>query len=234
MDLLTIASESHRELQHRFLLSSKVQEYRIFNGHMDQVCETGEYRSRGWCEMGQAKLEFILSYLQSGIRPDGHWFVFADADITFLRPSKQVFFDEIRAIGGQDILLQDDGREFCSGLFVCKVSDRTRHLFATSLEIAVEMARENERLGRGYSAADQAALNAAITATRSRASMLSHRFLNWHHLCSTELWKPGMSFRIPENAVAFHANWTIGIDNKVKLLQYVVDEVSNEAPSIST
>ena len=227
MDLLTIASESHRELQDRFLLTSNVHEYDIVRGHMDQVCPTGEYRDPGWGKMGQAKLEFILSYLQSGKRPDGHWFVFADADIVFLKRSEQVFFDEIRAIGGQDILLQDDGKEFCSGLFVCKISDRTRHLFETALITAVRMDAENQQLGRGHSAADQAALNLAIAETGSRAAKLSHRFLNWHHMCNTGLWEPGQYFKTPDDCVAFHANWTIGLQNKRELLQHVWDQAVN-------
>ena len=35
------------------------------------------------------------------------------------------------------------------------------------------------------------------------------------------LWSPGAEFDIPENCLAFHANWTVGVDNKLALLEYV-------------
>lgn len=227
MDLVTIASDSHASMQEHFLLNSAVYEYDIVRGKMDQICPTGEYRDPGWGEMGHAKLQFVIDYLESGLRPDGHWFLFCDADIVFLRPSLAVLEQEIRAVSGQDILLQDDGHEYCAGLFVCKISDKSRELFRTALRIGKEMHEANIRAGRGHSAADQASLNAAIPIVGAKASLLSHRFLNWRHLASGSLWEPGEWFLVPEDTVAFHANWVIGIKKKIQLLQYVVDQVAN-------
>ena len=34
-------------------------------------------------------------------------------------------------------------------------------------------------------------------------------------------WEPGMDFAVPADIVMHHANWTIGIENKIALLEYV-------------
>ena len=40
-------------------------------------------------------------------------------------------------------------------------------------------------------------------------------------------WEPGCELNIPQDIVMHHANWTIGIENKIAQLQYVRDIVNS-------
>lgn len=43
---------------------------------------------------------------------------------------------------------------------------------------------------------------------------------------TADLWKPGDDLIIPDNIILHHANWTIGIENKLEQLKYVKDAVA--------
>jgi len=40
-------------------------------------------------------------------------------------------------------------------------------------------------------------------------------------------WKPGMVLQVPQDIVLHHANWTIGIENKIAQLKYVKNVVDS-------
>jgi len=219
LELLTIASPSHRRLLDEHLLQSDIQQFDQVRIHeAEQVCPSGEFNSAGWPRTGIEKLTFLLDHMADSALPEGRWFLFADADVILFPGCRAAVQAEREAAGEVDILFQDDGRELCMGLFACRVCEATRALFRTARAIIEDS---------GHTIREQVAVNQAIAITRGlRVAELSHRFLNWHHLGSG-LWEPGQSFAVPPKTVAFHANWTIGLDRKAALLRYVTEQVTN-------
>ena len=49
---------------------------------------------------------------------------------------------------------------------------------------------------------------------------------DYKELCKRCLWQLGDEVKVPADVILHHANWTIGMDNKIKQLEYVKSLVS--------
>jgi hypothetical protein len=130
----------------------------------------------------------------------GNIFIFSDADVQFFAdPVERLLLE----LGDADIACQDDINQLCSGFFICRANDRTLAMFNS--------------MRHNYDLEDQATLNAHISMVKS--VRLSHAFFNVAHSIGT-VWN-GQDFDIPEDILVHHANWVVGVENKVKLLDLV-------------
>ena len=74
---------------------------------------------------------------------------------------------------------------------------------------------------KNYSLEDQTTLNKHIHMVKSK--FLSNKFFTIGQLI--HVWR-GQDFEIPYSILMHHANWTEGIDNKIRLLDKVKEKVS--------
>lgn len=176
--------------------------------YIDQVCESGIFRTDGWYEATLSKLKAIEKMLDP---IDGSVFVYSDTDVQFFRP----FHDTInKLLITNDIVFQNDYRgKQCTGFFACKRTPIIEYLF--SIAIWVLKNRVNNPEG------DQMAMHTALKKLPLlKHSMLPTEFFTYGYY--KQQWT-GEEFIIPNNIVMHHANWTVGISNKLDMLQYVRD-----------
>lgn len=198
MNLYTIHSESHREMALNYLLPSipdSIQCYSRYVAH--QHCESGSFYNNGWTDACYEKVVFFRDIC---LKEMGNIFIFSDADVQlFGDPTEQLLLE----LGHNDIACQDDINQFCSGFFVCRANDKTLAMFDAMLS--------------NYILEDQATLNRHLGMVN--AIKLSHVFFNVAHSIQT-VWD-GQDFEIPNDILVHHANWTVGVENKIKLMDLV-------------
>ncbi len=176
----------------------------------------GCYREADWAKAVLVKADKIIGAIND------NWadiFVYADCDIQFFRPVKEVLH---RAIRGHDIVCQQDhpAGVLCTGFFICRANRKTLRLW--------KRVRESLRsAGR-----DQPAFNALVRRPRNlrerlwqlvmrcRVGRLPTAFFGGGTF-SGKPWRPGDGLFVPDNAAMHHANWTVGVDRKVAQLSYV-------------
>lgn len=137
-----------------------------------------------------------------------------DSDVLLNAPI--TWFEE--QLGGNDMIAQyDHGSGACFGFFVMRVSPKMIEVFEevdrnTTAEINNQVAfnRTPERFG----------IKLAYFDTKDV----------WNYGClGRGVWN-GEEFQFPDNLKAFHANWTVGNENKVKLLKMALKKYKPDNP----
>lgn len=220
MKVYTFYSKSHESLFRRLeeSINTNSQNLTLVSEIIEQDCPTGEYMNTGWGESMKKKLTVILNAIENG-----ETFIHSDADILFLKDAKSALLEEL---GDYDIAFQNDGGTggtwYCMGFFICKPTPRIKDLFL-HVRNRIDLFEGN----------DQLAMNNAISDFRNprpgegwediRYKHLSHRFFTYglHRPVDNLPWT-GQEFQVPRDIITFHANWTKGLPNKHRIMDYVI------------
>lgn len=202
MDILTIYSQSHEKLFKNYFLES----FRKTNQHnnliikrFEQISQTGEYRKPGWEETVVKKIEFILDHMK---KSKAKYFVYADADILFLREVTTEFIKS--NLIECNICFQKDKESYCTGFFACKNNATTKKFFEEVLQV--------------FEICDQYTINQLIKKNRIKARTFDEQIYSIWRITKS-VWDGVKPIKLPQKIpTVFHANFTIGEQNKEKLL----------------
>jgi len=198
MKLYVIFTPSHRNLYENYFLKSVPDEFEIIPCEIPQECPTGEFYKEGWDKTCYKKIEL---YEKACAENQGELFLFSDVDIQFFGKIKDTLIEEL---GDYDIACQNDtAHYYCSGFWICRGNERTLNMFS--------------EMKKNYQSEDQTTMNRHIHLCKSK--FLSNKFFTVGHILST-VWS-GQDFKIDYPILMHHANWVSGIDNKIKILDYV-------------
>lgn len=217
MRIYTIFTNTHEVLFHNYFLPTLYQqEYiELVSKKINQICNSGEYGQHGWFETMRQKAIYCLQACKENF---GSKFIYADCDVQFLAPFSTEMEQELE---DYDIACQDDvfpfgnRRTYCAGLWICKSSNKTINLFETIIRLM------DSRGPISPNWDDQGALNEVIDIVNHKS--LSQRFYTIAQ-SKPKLWDNDYSISIPKNILVHHANWTHGVENKIKLLDFVKRE----------
>jgi len=209
MKVITFYSNSHKELHDNFFIKSvnnfAGEKIHVESHLIDQSCPSGDWYSSGWLNCMSEKLRILLSELDV---LDGSIVVYSDCDVIITGD----FFDDIHSeMIDYDIKFQDDGSQLCAGFFAFKKTKEVRDLFEKSYSLC-------------SSTDDQSAINSVIPNSGLTYSTLD--FSKYHnvHKDVSGVWEDGMDYDPGENTLMFHANFTVGVENKKKLLNLVLNK----------
>jgi hypothetical protein len=168
---------------------------------LEQSCSTGEFNSDGWNKVTRQKLQTLSDITYSD---SGEFFIFSDVDVQFFKP---VWDLGKRVLENHDIVFQNDYYgDQCTGFFYCKNNERTKQLFKEALKI--------HHLHRD----DQTSIQAALNMVQGlKHALLPKEYFTYGMYF--DHWHGQSDFLVPKNMVMHHANWVIGVDNKIKLLE---------------
>lgn len=203
MNIYTTYTPSHKILYDNFFLKTLPVCFNlnVFEDN-EQLCTSGEYYSDGWTKTTKKKIDLFVKICEENF---GNYFFYCDVDVQFFDNNiKDILLQEI---GDKDIACQNDVNSYCSGLFICKSNHKTLNMF-----------RYMQRT-YNYIEDDQKCLNKALF-------MCKHKKLSKKFFTSgfeTSVWR-GQHFNVPNDIVMHHANWTVGVRNKVSLLNFVKAE----------
>ena len=226
MKLVTFYSDSHIKLYELFLESFNKflsKKYTLLPKKIDQVSPTGVYNSKGFDVAMVEKLNWIIENINIS---DNQPMIFSDCDVQF-------FGDLIFDMKDNDILFQHDYHEFfdlswypdgnngkgiypnyCAGFFICKQNVKILNFFIDVRKKLLE--NLNGTLH------DQTVLNKML----NDGYDIKHDKLNpnqyWTVGFSTQgvVWD-GQPIKTPKDIIVHHANFTVGIQNKLNLLKLV-------------
>jgi hypothetical protein len=210
MKVYTFFSDTHKAFIDSYVSSFPFElDFDLEMKYFPQECETGKYHSENWNKTMKRKVEYILYSLEK--TKENELFVHSDIDIQFFGKIKN---DLILQMNDFDIRFQNDGHQLSMGFFVCRKNTKTQKLFNKVLSDL-----KNYR-------DDQFAVNGII-----KTMNLSYSPLPEHYYTvglKHGVWQGNdILFNIPKNILVHHANFTEGIDNKLKLIQLIKKQVNN-------
>ncbi len=209
--MYTLCTQSHRILHDNYFLPSIKDDFEIIVSSAEQACESASFFKEGWTETMLAKVNVIIRAIKENM---GKIFVFSDVDIQYFKKIEPYIVELIK---NKDFIVQRGHPKdlTCAGFFVCRGNNKTLQLW----EEIKKMMIKNPSLD------DQRPLNTLLQTNPFglRWAVLPTKFYHCGILTSRS-WKPGVILKIPHNIVLHHACFTVGIDNKIALLEYVKQE----------
>jgi hypothetical protein len=170
-----------------------------------QKCVSGRFKTQGWKDTMFDKVGMIVAACES--HPEGSILLHLDADIQFFASRlSPLILSHLRGLDfcGQNNAAAGNKNEMCGGFFAFRNSTATRKLFC---DIIDGMRRGNNH--------DQLELNRLLPLSGLRYGYFA-RHLVW---CPGRRWKPGLPLKLPPEVLVHHANWTIGVENKIAQLK---------------
>lgn len=218
--MLTFYTPSHTILYEKYFLpsfnKSKLNKYyNLHVGEFPQECDKASYMSSGWNDTMMRKVDLILDTIKNHY---GEVFVYADVDIQFFRG-----FNASTYLKDKDIVFQRNqskNKRVCAGFFIARANESVYNLW---LSVKEQMAQDPKL-------DDQEPLNRALRDRTLRNPNLSldikwdllpNTFFNPALYTGAARWTPGIELELPSKIVLHHANWTVGLENKIKQLDYV-------------
>ncbi|MDD3896569.1 MAG: putative nucleotide-diphospho-sugar transferase [Candidatus Peribacteraceae bacterium] len=254
MKLYAICSPSHAVLRDQWFLPSAEKVFEeIIVETVPQDCVDGVYMHSGWKKTMERKIDLLLRAVEENW---GGIFVYSDVDIQFFNSVETLSFESL--LGEQDVVFQNSqAGGICMGFLVCRANEAMQNFWRA----AKEEIRENCGI-YGYSDQSVVNFLLGIKKYRGSwrtfirmnipwAEKVKHFYyrccqqqkkrsisLRWGCLPEQfyspgKFWHPGEQLDIPQDIVLHHANWTIGIQNKIAQLEYVRRIVSERHSNVS-
>jgi hypothetical protein len=206
--MYTFYSDSHTELYNDFFLKSYNEcgmdkSFTLFTVKVDQKSDSGDFNSPGFNETTIDKLIIIKNALEE--IDDGERILYSDCDIQFF----DNIYDDILSNcqnNDSDIICQHDQNTICTGFMVIKKSPNMINF----INLMIDECPNHDN--------DQCCVN--VHSNKIKYSFLPtdkyYTVGNYHGL-----WYGSDNIFVPPNLKMHHANFTLGVENKIKLMNLV-------------
>lgn len=212
LKVCTFFSESHKAFYKHFMNTFPYEEnVDLIIRYLPQEC-SGSYNQDNWNLTMKKKVGFIVEYLNT--LSEDEYLVHSDVDVVFYKPFKDSLTSLLQK-EDVDILFQNDGCALCMGFFTCKKTDELVSLMKYIYDNLTSF--EN----------DQVALNSLIGRTKIKFGVLPDTYYSFGSCNGHKRWTPETpeDFFVPKDIIIHHANWTTGVENKLKLIEAVRKKV---------
>jgi len=206
MKLYTFYSPSHKEIYERYFLDS-------FNAHLSkdfelvaqadrQITENGSFSDPNVSGVWADKITLLKEAIKANY---GSWFVYADCDIQFFGNIKKDIEDRIEP--GLDIICQEDCGTICAGFMAINASLKMYNFMNT-----VELYHKQSN--------DQIVINQLRNMIAFKL-LPRDRYYTVGNYNRGMVWNDGDPIIGAEGVVMHHANFTVGVANKLAMLEQV-------------
>lgn len=230
LDMYTVYSDSHKTLYSDYFLPTASEWYTVISECQEQK-GSGSFNDKKFGQSTRKKIETILSGFSKSSEKD--WFVFSDCDIMFFRDFED---DMSRRIQNVDFVAQSDCGGICTGFMAIKKNSVNESFFKMVLDYMDENLYRSES-GEGFH--DQQALNEVIGVIRrgepykpqiQRPNFSLVKYFdgygNLDHVMPGVQWNEQIDIPLKFVPYMWHANFTVGMDNKIKMLKQVQNKVN--------
>lgn len=237
INMYTSFTDSHREMFERFFRPSVPESFELAAEEFSQECKTGEYHSDGWVQAVSRKVEVIRGAIDHAMRDRADYFMFSDCDIQFFRDCEPDITERMKHF---DFIAQDD-EIYCTGFMAIRADDRSAFMWEWAAENIEKyncdqptgnaFIRKHERwlgLGRmipGMFRFSELGRRAGAGAMRFGKFPRIEYFNHMHLGTDSAVWDGESEIVIAPEVLdrirMMHANYTMGIDNKIRLLEII-------------
>ncbi|MBD3246675.1 MAG: hypothetical protein GF333_06640 [Candidatus Omnitrophica bacterium] len=234
MRVYSFYTPTHKVLVDEWFLPSVKDDFEVVLEQYGQECASGEFMDQGWNECMVRKVDLIIRGVAEN--PE-KLFIHSDVDIQFFRPVKDIL---LRLMKNKDMLIQRESPwgTVCPGFVIMRGNEKNGSLWE---EVRLRLVEDKE--GKN----DQDILNEILCKNNLLRSRIYRKLkvkdktrypnafgLRWGYLPMSffspgagtgRRWIPGSAFDIPEDIALHHANWTVGVQNKISQLRYVKEKV---------
>ena len=211
MKIYTHYSDSHKIMFEEFFKQSLHNIYSendvsIEATYHPQTTRDGAFMSSGWLDTMDIKLDVILKAIRDNWEKP---FIFSDCDIQFFKPFISVVEDKLKRV---DIVCQEDRGTMCAGFFGCNCNYTTLSLFQSVKATFRSLVN------------DQYALNCYKDIVKYSLLDISEFYTIgnfFNNKNGTYVWDNVTNIIPPKNMLIHHANYVIGVDNKLKLMEMI-------------
>lgn len=223
--LVTYHTPSHYEMCQRFVLSQANEFSEVVAASYSQTCLTGTFKESGWNTCMLDKLDCLLS-----LPCDGKATVYVDSDVAIMPGFAAWCAKVIAAMPADAVSFADDVVQLCAGVMLFR-----------STAVVHEWWRLLSLMSPVWKLPDQDVIDHLRHQVKQSGGRLpvsvgllpSEIVCNWATVNAPQIPPPwtGEPFVVPDTCLAWHANWVIGIDLKVQMLERVVNrKTSAETP----
>ncbi len=254
--LYTLCTPSHQILKDEWFLPSIQDDYEIIIEYHDQECPTGSYMKPGWIKIMIHKMDLIIQAIQE------NWnkiLIVSDVDIQFFRPTQELI---VSSLQDKDIVIQRESPsgQLCAGFFACWGNEKTLKLWQNVKQLMLAQQVNHDQHGLNYLLRSRKInvnniqsndpliielLNEEISEVlfNQLRKIKNPHNVQWDYLpieffgggtLTGKPWRPGQRLPVPGNIIMHHANWTVGIKNKIAQLTYVRKVVNSRRNNLST
>lgn len=210
MRLVSFYTPSHKAMYDEFVAPRVGDFDEVVVREAPQRCPSAAFKQAGWNECMVDKIDTLLSLPEDG-RPT----VYIDADVVMSSRAAAWFREYASRLTENEVAYSDDIVQWCAGVMV----------FHSTPRVAVwwRLVREMSII---WDVQDQDAIHALRMQSRERGGPLPVPMItipgsavsNWATIGNQTVWA-GEPFVVPEGCVAWHANWTIGVERKMEMLR---------------
>lgn len=211
MKVYTFYTDSHKVILDNYFLKTlpKDDNIDLVIEKFNQDCSSGSFMSSGWNITMHKKVELILRGIEENFNKV---FIHADCDIQFF----DSFTDDcLNQLQDNDVVGQDDAGNICCGFMVIRGNEKTKAIFN-------EVLNSMNKYGN-----DQIAFN-KLRRGKIKSNVLNKRYMSIHHLNGCKVWDPSQIIpKINKDIILHHANFVVGVENKIKILDGVRKQYDN-------
>lgn len=215
--LVTYYTPSHEQMCREFVLSRVVGFDKIHSTQCEQTCPSGVFKSHGWNECMLDKLRCLMALPQDGMPT-----VYVDSDVALMNGFSEFCKEIFESLPDNGIAFSNDIIQLSAGI-----------MFFRSTEVVQGFWRLVAELSPILNLQDQDVINNLFDESKTGKFILpivpsvlpSDKVCNWATINTPNppsLWD-GEPFEVPQSCVAWHANWTLGIENKMRMLNRVIN-----------
>jgi len=223
MKLYTLYSDSHKILFDEWFrpsIKATNPDLQLICKISEQFCSSGNYMEKGWKETMIEKDNYIIQSLEDA-QPN-EIIIHADADVQFFKNIKQNL--NLKIFDTVDIVCQADApNAACFEFMIMKNTENLKQLFKNIVEIVKEANDQSM-----HHINDQRILNSIHRSFGIKMGLLDYRyFSNWmtHDInVSKSLFSDFEavdSNNIPSNLILHHANYVVGVQTKIDLMNKI-------------
>ncbi len=210
---------SHRVLVDEWFLPSLqvLNEFEIILEEWEQSCPSGAFMQQGWMETMHRKVDLIIRAIEEN---PGKIFIHADVDTQYFAKFADLIEQEMMNC---DIAFQRENPQgdLCCGFFACWSNERTLALWRWVKEVMDEKRNDQVCINDNLLGVNAFGVKwKRLPENFFGAATLEHK--NWN----TNLWQVGASITVPKDPRMHHANYTIGLPNKMAQLKLVRDIIN--------
>ena len=212
--LATYYTPSHREMCERFVLSRAAGFSDVIAREYPQKCPSGSFKQDGWNACMDDKLDLLMR-----LPMDGTPTLYVDSDVILL-PGLAAFVEErVRVMQFNDLHYSDDVVQWCAGVMLFRSTNKLYQWWRLVAD-----------LSQVWDLPDQDVIHQLRQQAAARngrlpvpmATLPQESVANWATIGNRDVWS-GQQFTVPDSCVAWHANWTIGVEMKMQMLSMVAE-----------